>query len=439
MDGNKVVPMATPKKIRIAMEILNLLILCFMAGIMRLSVQKVCEGLQAKEFLSQITVLPAVPDFILLGTLASFILLAAVILLRRRLSAEFKLSMVWMAVLEIVFCMSATRCLNMNYNGLVLFVIADLMDWFRGKRQKLLFFGLMFGLYLCADFNLMSNQLVLIPFDEFLFYYRTDVQNMILGLKGILTSANVILFVLYVVLLIQEQMRENERILSLNDQLEYANEQLKIYALESERMAETRERNRLAREIHDTLGHVLTGISAGVDACIALIDISPEQTKVQLNRIGDVARQGIKDVRRSVGKLRPDALERLNLTEALKKMIEDITLTTHTHIVLDIQTKTMKFNADEEEVIYRVVQESITNAIRHGNADQISVVISRKEERLTLMIRDNGIGCEEVHAGFGLKHMRERLELLGGTLSYHGADGFTITAQIPIRWGEEYD
>lgn len=439
MGGNNTVTMATPKKIRIAMEILNLLIVGFMAGIMRLSVQKVCEGLEAREFLSQITVLPLVPDFILFGTLFCFFFLAAVILLRRRLATEFKPSMVWMAALEIIFCMLAIRCLNMNYDGLILFVIADLMDWFQEKRQKLLFFGMMFGLYLCANFNLMSNQVSLIPFGEFLVYYRTDVQNMILGFKGILTSANVILFVLYVVLLIQEQMQENKRILSLNDQLEQANQQLKAYALESERMAETRERNRLAREIHDTLGHVLTGISAGVDACIALIDISPEQTKVQLNRIGDVARQGIKDVRRSVRKLRPDALERLNLTQALEKMIEDITLTTHTCITLDIQTQTMKFHADEEEVIYRVVQESITNAIRHGNADHIRVVISRRDGMLTLIVGDNGTGCKEVHAGFGLKHMKERLELLRGTLSYDGTEGFIVTAQIPIRWGEEYD
>lgn len=439
MDGNKVMLLVTPKKIRIAMEILNLLVLCFIAGIMRLSVRKVCKGFEARDFLTQITVLPQAPDLILLGTLASFLLLAAVILLRRRLVYEFKPSMAWLAVLEIIFCMWAIRCLNMNYDGLVLFVIADLMDWFQGKRQKLLFFGMMFGLYLCADFNLMSNHMCLIPFGEFLVYYRTDVQNMILGIKGMLTSANVILFILYVVLLIQEQMRENKRMLSLNNQLEHANKQLKAYALESERMAETRERNRLAREIHDTLGHVLTGISAGVDACIALIDISPEQTKLQLDRIGEAARQGIKDVRRSVGKLRPDALERLNLTEALEKMIEDFMLTTHADIRLDIRTKTMKFNTDEEEVIYRVVQESITNSIRHGKADQISVVILREDEILTLIIRDNGKGCEEVHAGFGLKHMRERLELLRGTLSYNGDNGFTVTARIPIRWGEEYD
>ena len=123
-------------------------------------------------------------------------------------------------------------------------------------------------------------------------------------------------------LLVQSQHKEKERIKSLNNQLNEANEKLRLYAIEAEYMAETRERNRLAREIHDTLGHALTCIIAGLDACIATIDTAPEFTKKQLKTISDTARHGINDVRRSVKKLRPDDLEKLSLEDALHQMIK---------------------------------------------------------------------------------------------------------------------
>lgn len=124
------------------------------------------------------------------------------------------------------------------------------------------------------------------------------------------------------------------------------NEQLKAYAAESERMAETRERNRLAREIHDTLGHALTGITAGADA------------------------------------------------------------------------------------VYRIVQESITDAIRHGHATAVRVCIT---------VTDNGCGCTKIEPGFGLRHMRERLKLLNGTLKVKSENGLELHTEIPLRWGDVYD
>ena len=143
---------------------------------------------------------------------------------------------------------------------------------------------------------------------------------------------------------------------------------MKEFAVEVEKNAEVRERNRLAREIHDTLGHSLTGIVAGIDACLTMIDISPEATKQQLTKIGNAARQGMTDVRRSVSKLRPDALEKLELEDAIIKMLQDTSAASGTDIRFENEVKPLKFHEDEEEVIYRVVQEATTNAIRHGHA-----------------------------------------------------------------------
>lgn len=239
-------------------------------------------------------------------------------------------------------------------------------------------------------------------------------------------------------------MDENKKISILNEKLNEANNELKVmniklkdYAKTTEKMTETRERNRLAREIHDTIGHALTGIIAGIDACFTIIDFSPEEAKKQLVVIGNVARDGIKEVRRSVKALRPDVLESLSLEEAINKMIEEISKASKIRIIFNSEIDNLKFDSDEEDAIYRVIQEGITNAIRHGKATTVEVRIFMKEDKLSLLILDNGIGCNNIEKGFGLQHMKERVELLNGSISYNGEDGFIINANIPIRWGEK--
>ena len=86
-----------------------------------------------------------------------------------------------------------------------------------------------------------------------------------------------------------------------------------------------------------------------------------------------------------------------------------------------------------------MIQESITNAVRHGKAKKIWINLNRIDEELHLVIKDNGIGCENIKSGFGMKHIKERIDMLRGTVSFEGQDGFTVTACIPIRWGETYD
>jgi len=336
------------------------------------------------------------------------------------------------------FCIGTTIAMNMNYNGLVLLVVADMVRGQKGSRQKVILGIAVVCLYTIVNYNLTGSYFNMIPWESYLTCFRTSTQAFLKGLLSVFSSMNLVLFILYMTMLIQGEYRERERFQTLNEQLEEANKKLKEYAVEAEKNAEVRERNRLAREIHDTLGHSLTGIVAGIDACLTMIDISPNATKQQLEKISNAARQGMTDVRRSVSKLRPDALEKLELEAAIIKMLQDTGAASGTDIQFQNQVKPLKFHEDEEEVIYRVVQEATTNAIRHGHAKKIWIHISKAEQWLTITVKDNGAGCDSVHEGFGLKHMEERLSLLDGSLKYDGKDGFLITARIPIRWGEEY-
>ena len=217
------------------------------------------------------------------------------------------------------------------------------------------------------------------------------------------------------------------------------NHELENYAAVSEKIAEDKERKRLAREIHDTLGHALTGIAAGVDACIAMIDINPEATKKQLMVISKVVRQGIVDVRNSLNKLRPGALEQHGFKGAIENMIEEFTSVSDLTISLDYRLDKVDFENTKEDILFRVIQESVTNAVRHGDATHIDISLYIEDNSLYLKIQDNGQGCEEIHYGFGLKQMKERLGMINGKVAYDGHHGFLTIVTIPLQEGELYD
>ncbi len=409
----------------------NGLVVLLMAGFMCLTQQKIVSTMSAHEFLSTLPIvpLPAMKGFWL--SMGAYGLLLFLGKLYRHDGLESGQRQLIFAA-EIGICMLLMKSLNLAYDGIVLLAVADLMHRYHGENQSWLLLVAMLGLYFMANYNMAIFQRHVAPFDVYAAYYRPEVQSVLLAIKNAFQSLNIVLFVLYLVLLVQSKHHEKERIAILNQQLEEANVRLRAYALEAERTAETRERNRLAREIHDTLGHTLTGIAAGLDACIVLVDAAPAVVKKQLEKIRETARHGIVDVRRSVKKLRPDDLEKLPLQQAIKKVIAEFSASSGVEIQLVELGWPEKLREDEEEVIYRIVQEGITNARRHGKATKVTVTCGVEPGRFYIIIADNGEGCAEPKQGFGLRHMEERLELLHGRLRYWSDKGFTLEATIPM-------
>ena len=214
--------------------------------------------------------------------------------------------------------------------------------------------------------------------------------------------------------IIEKNLELNKRLEVANQDLQRTNEELERSLMDNARLAEIKERNRIAREIHDTLGHTLTGLAAGIDACIALAGNKETPLRNQLDLLSRVSRKGIQDIRMSVSSLRPDAPQRLNLKNAIEELVENTIKIANVNIVFNCDAGDLKFDEDEEMAIYRIVQESLTNSIRHG------------------------VGCENIEAGFGLRHIRERVNMLKGQVNFSSDNGFRVEAMIPIRWGEQY-
>lgn len=435
MDENRI-----SNSIYTGMLNLNLIIILYMAGIMAACLFGYVHENTALSFLQQVGSIAMAPwkipvvSVLLYGSLVLFLCV----------KTENSFLIYGKTGVEIAICIMLVRLLNFSYTGMLLLILADVTRRMTKVKWKYLAIGIVCGVYLLLDYNLFSDRYHITALETYLVYYRGDIRSILLVVKNVFESLNILLFIIYMIQLMRAQMSEKDRILSLNEKLNRANEELQLanrqmeeYAKESIKNAETQERNRLAREIHDTLGHSLTGIITGLDACVTLVDAAPDAVREQLKVIADVARNGMTDVRRSVKALRPDALEKMELEKALVEMMEETRKASHVEIEYCCTAELTHYNKDEEEIIYRIVQESITNAIRHGKASKIMIAISMEYHVMNIWVKDNGVGCKQIEKGFGLHHMEERLAMLHGSLNYFTDNGFILEASIPIRWGEE--
>ena len=420
---------------------LNFSILAFYSLICMTTTFRICESLGAHDFLNTVRQIPQYPWQMPVQSLSLYGLLCAVSFYKIYHPIEFFPLRVAICVVEIALCAGIIVSVNFYYSGVALLVLADLVHYIRNNKMRLCFIVILSLMFAFVRFEIVEQFTNGIAFGAYLDYYNPMIQSWFTGMESLMVCLNILLFVLYMILLFTSQKDENERIRKLNEQLNQANDQLRDYAVNMERMAQMRERNRLAREIHDTLGHTLTGIIMGADAGLALLDVAPEESRKRIQVVAQTARNGLTDVRRSIKALRPDTLERYSLAEALEGLVENFRLTTSAQITYCQEAGELNLDSDEEDALYRVVQEGMTNAVRHGKADRIEIRITRAGDIVTVIIRDNGTGCDRTEEGFGLRHMRERLEMLGGTLSYGNLDksaedgytGFFITVCLSVR------
>lgn len=416
------------------MSFINFIIIVFIGSVMIITIQTVCAMDSAYLFLSRISYIPNNPYVALFLSSLCFLLLLVMMWARRKLEITSIRLGFWFAA-EIVLCMLIMKQLSFSTNAILLFVMADILLYLTSNVNRVIYMLCMTVLYLICNYEMMSRYFPMISFFEYISVYDSDMRSILSSCLNTLSSLNIIVFILHMIFVVQDKMKENKRFIEMNKELKSLNEQLKEYADIREKMGETRERNRLAREIHDTLGHTLTGLSVGLDACVVTSDIDLETTKKQLRLLSETARRGLKDVRRSVDKLRPDALEHYTLREALDKMIQEFHEVTDVTIHFVCHLPKLVFDNDEEEVIYRIIQEGMTNAVRHGKASKIYISIAKERNVLILIIEDDGIGCENIKPDFGLHHMQERVSLLQGNVRFYGSNGFVIIAEIPIREG----
>lgn len=426
------------------MILVNWFILLYYVIVCSASKSVICDMNLAYGFLSRSGGLPKKTVTLCAEVFGLYGLLCALIVNKEFIYKTGVPRRVLICAAEIILSAALVWSLNCYYSGIALLVLADLL-WHEQKKETRVFFIIVQVLeFVIGNDEIVSYFQSNISFAQYLSNFRPAVRSWLIGVESVMTFANIFLFFLFILLMVISLNNENSRILQLNlalsrknYQLHDANVKLQEYGKTIKRMTEIEERNRLAREIHDTLGHTLTGIVVSADAGKILMDVAPEEAKVRFDVIGENARQGLEDVRRSIRALRPDALEEQDLESALNKMIGNFREATGARILFEQNAGDLFLAQDEEETVYRIVQEGLTNAIRHGKATEIELVIEREDRNLRIRLTDNGIGMQEESSGFGLDYMRERVEMLKGSLQFGNREdnirGFFLEAEIPVR------
>lgn len=427
------------KRIRAIMMFWNFVMITSYAMIFMFSTKYIIMNNISRDFLSSLNYIPTDPSIIFFKSLILYIIIMILMNLFDHRVKEYPFENILFLLIETLIGFIIMKSLYFIYSGIIYLIFSDTLFRFKeNKYVKWLTIPLSL-LLIISNYNFFSTLFPLVNADAYLNVYTSTTRGLLQVGINLLDIVNLLFFILFLMIYIANEVQENERMTQELIMVHQVNHELENYAAVSEKIAEDKERKRLAREIHDTLGHALTGIAAGVDACIAMIDINPQATKQQLMVISKVVRQGIGDVRNSLNKLRPGALEQHGFKGALENMIEEFTSVSDLEITLDYRLEKVDFENTKEDILFRVIQESITNAVRHGDATHINISIYIEDQKLKLEIQDNGQGCEEIHYGFGLKQMRERLSMINGKVTYDGHHGFLTVVTIPIQEGELYD
>lgn len=223
-------------------------------------------------------------------------------------------------------------------------------------------------------------------------------------------------------------------------ELEVSHRQLKEYAGQVAELATTKERNRLARDIHDTLGHFLTVINVQLEKALAYRDKKPQEADQAISNAKRLASEALRDVRRSVGALRTNE-ELPEFTLSLNELVEYVQSEICT-VELHIEGDENRFSKQDLQALYRAIQEGLTNIQKHARASQVGIDLRFEEQAAALVLRDNGCGFDVTNwqqgepgrnGGYGLQGVQERLELVGGSLQVESApdQGTTLRVTIP--------
>lgn len=421
---------------KIALMVINLLAIVYNASIYLFATNYVAAKGFSHSLLERLDAIPGSPSLIFWVSISLYACLLLVMYYRERhpnqLSVYDKATIIEILLMLVIFSV-----LHSSYNGLILLVFADIFygsKEFNASKDKKYWFSfiiLSFGMLLLSNYNLMSLFIKLPSLDTYIRFYPESVRFLLLFGKNFLYSLNIVVFMISLLFYILSAITERHRIEEELRMAFQANRELNSYLALSEKIAEDRERKRIAREIHDTLGHALTGISAGIDAVKVLVDIDTNRAKEQLNNVSVVVRDGIRDVRGSLNKMRPGALENNTLKEALIKIIREYEAISNLEIHLLYKWDNIDLDIAKEDIVFRVIQESITNSVRHGHAKTIWIELLEEEEAYVMTIQDDGVGFDELHYGYGLKQMQERLMIIGGSVRFENRDGFYTHIKIP--------
>jgi signal transduction histidine kinase len=226
---------------------------------------------------------------------------------------------------------------------------------------------------------------------------------------------------------------EREETKKLNEELKSSNIKLQEYSLKVEELTIAKERERVAQELHDSLGHSLMALTMHLEFAEKIFDTNPEKAKEVILKARSISKDSTASLRMAVNTLKKERnIE--DLSNAINEMIDSFGILGNIKIDFSLDKHLETLNPEIKLCIYKTIRESLTNGIKHGKAAAFNLEIGMHEDFVELNIKDNGLGCDTITKSNGLKGIENRVLALGGTVAFNSREnwGFLTKAEIPI-------
>ncbi|KNF08211.1 signal transduction histidine kinase [Gottschalkia purinilytica] len=267
-----------------------------------------------------------------------------------------------------------------------------------------------------------------------LIYYKNNLGNISEMLFFTLISILATVIINFARYYKEEKEKKDELYMSLLE----AHRDLRKYADVVEQYSKIEERTRIARDIHDTLGHEMTALIMQLEMSSHLMDKDIQNAKNYLNDAKTSARESLIEVRKIIETLKINN-NNLNIFESIKEMSNSFSNKTGVNIDIKIDGDIVKTNPTIEAALYRTIQESITNAVRHGKAKNIFIFIICKFDVINFEICNDGFNIDKIKEGNGIKGMKERIYSLNGEINIESRESFKVSGFIPLDRGDIND
>lgn len=225
------------------------------------------------------------------------------------------------------------------------------------------------------------------------------------------------------------------------EKLQAAYDDLASYNASLEELTLLRERARMSRELHDSVGHSLSTLIIQLNAVKTLISLNPEACEGMLEELTTFTKTALENTRRAVRELKPIELEKYGFILSIKELCKKFQELTNIKIKLLFSKESWNVNSDQGHQVYRIIQEALNNSARHGNSTEVNITLNFSNDKLFISIKDNGIGTDTLSPSFGMKGMADRVETLKGTIDFESfkGKGFSIYINIPKEGNNFYD
>ncbi|MEI7772101.1 MAG: sensor histidine kinase, partial [Chloroflexales bacterium] len=275
-----------------------------------------------------------------------------------------------------------------------------------------------------------SGGMALLTLGLHLYFFRPGGPSLLPPITVVIMQTISFLVVGYFISTLMRQLQRQQAALAL------ANAQLTDYAATLEDLTISRERNRMARELHDTLAHTLSALSVQLETTSAYWEVDPAAAQRMLATALGVTRDGLRETRRALRSLRASPLDDLGLAQALRQIASETAARANLRLSLDVPQRLPALAAAVEQCLYRVAQEATANVAHHAHAQTLTVQL-QVNGGITLRVSDDGQGFTpqqaEAAGHFGLAGMRERAQLVGATVSITSQPGQGTTILLTMK------